>query len=226
MDIEAGGVADLQTDVMRFMAILSLCLMAIFALVQSIPLVESQISAETPPSVFEPEAVAAVVEPAKLMEEPPAPQPETVSSVEPPVRSLPIQKVTSAPSAPHVEEAAPEEGFTLRFATDRALTGLIAQNEIALYAITRDGALRMSISRDRPAFQDASLPEQYHEMDTATVPTSIVNALQNSGHSTGGSVKWGVTLTTTMTKGLNRYLNEYRGGALIIEADGDIRMDP
>ena len=37
MDAEAGGAADLQTDVMRFMAILSLCLVAIFALVQSIP---------------------------------------------------------------------------------------------------------------------------------------------------------------------------------------------
>ena len=37
MDAEAGGAADLQTDVMRFMAIISMCLVAIFALVQSIP---------------------------------------------------------------------------------------------------------------------------------------------------------------------------------------------
>ena len=37
-DMDGGGAADLQTDIMRFMAILSLCLVAIFALVQSIPL--------------------------------------------------------------------------------------------------------------------------------------------------------------------------------------------
>ena len=37
-DTDAGGAADLQTDIMRFMAILSMCLLAIFALVQSIPL--------------------------------------------------------------------------------------------------------------------------------------------------------------------------------------------
>ena len=37
-DTDVGGAADLQTDVMRFMAILALCLVAIFALVQSIPL--------------------------------------------------------------------------------------------------------------------------------------------------------------------------------------------
>ena len=37
-EADGGGAADLQTDVMRFMAILSLCLVAIFALVQSLPL--------------------------------------------------------------------------------------------------------------------------------------------------------------------------------------------
>ena len=47
LDAEAGGVADLQTDVMRFMAILALCLVAIFALVQSIPL--SPVAAEPEP---------------------------------------------------------------------------------------------------------------------------------------------------------------------------------
>ena len=36
-DLDAGGAADLQTDIMRFMAILALCLVAVFALVQSIP---------------------------------------------------------------------------------------------------------------------------------------------------------------------------------------------
>ena len=47
MDAEAGGIADLQTDVMRFIAILALCLVAIFALVQSLPLM---------PTVIEPPA--------------------------------------------------------------------------------------------------------------------------------------------------------------------------
>ena len=58
MDSEAGGVADLQTDVMRFMAILALCLVAIFALVQSIPVntVAPEIpAAEVPTPVSTPE---------------------------------------------------------------------------------------------------------------------------------------------------------------------------
>ena len=53
-DTDAGGAADLQTDIMRFMAILALCLVAIFALVQSIPLVpepqtQPQAAAAPPP---------------------------------------------------------------------------------------------------------------------------------------------------------------------------------
>jgi hypothetical protein len=49
VDADVGGAADLQTDIMRFMAILSLCLVAIFALVQSIPLTPTEpVPAESP----------------------------------------------------------------------------------------------------------------------------------------------------------------------------------
>ncbi|MGB5627778.1 MAG: hypothetical protein WBM57_00300, partial [Woeseiaceae bacterium] len=55
-DMDVGGAADLQTDIMRFMAILSLCLVAIFALVQSIPLTPVEhVPGETAPA---PAAVA------------------------------------------------------------------------------------------------------------------------------------------------------------------------
>jgi hypothetical protein len=52
-DSDAGGAADLQTDVMRFMALISLCLVAVFALVQSIPLapvVPETVQAEAKPT--------------------------------------------------------------------------------------------------------------------------------------------------------------------------------
>ena len=49
VDGDAGGAADLQTDIMRFMAILALCLVAIFALVQSIPLAPKPVPAAKPP---------------------------------------------------------------------------------------------------------------------------------------------------------------------------------
>ena len=59
LDSDAGGAADLQTDIMRFMAILALCLMAIFALVQSLP----NTQAEAPPAAAETASTAAAPEP-------------------------------------------------------------------------------------------------------------------------------------------------------------------
>ena len=76
-DTDVGGAADLQTDVMRFMAILALCLVAIFALVQSMPL-----------APVEPIAVEQVTVPAPPVTEQarvrPAPQPQAVSRRETP----------------------------------------------------------------------------------------------------------------------------------------------
>jgi len=75
LDAEAGGAQDLQTDIMRFMAILALCLMAIFALVQSLPAMPPQTEppvvtdAAPPPAVQEP----VIQEP--IAQEPPAQEP-------------------------------------------------------------------------------------------------------------------------------------------------------
>jgi hypothetical protein len=223
-DSEAGGAADLQTDVMRFMAILSLCLMVIFAVVQSVP-VES-IPAPAPPQ--EPEVVVQAeskievpppIEKKRVVEVPPRP-------LEPPVQ--PPEKTVAAPQ-PQPASASPpadtQEGFTLRFETDHALTQLVSRNEIGLYAITSGNALRMTINRDKAEFWSASLPKRFHEMDVATVPESVVRALQKSTNHSAEPTKWGVTLPTVMSAKLNTYMQDYRGGALVIGADGILRME-
>ena len=72
-DMDGGGAADLQTDIMRFMAILSLCLMAIFALVQSVPVTPAVETVVEPAgdAVVEPIVVHAIVEPVVVRVEKP-----------------------------------------------------------------------------------------------------------------------------------------------------------
>jgi len=241
MDSDAGGAADLQTDVMRFMAILALCLVAIFALVQSIPQVP-----EDAENVEPFETVAAVgperretarraAAPAQSLTKTQVPEPtrhappleKVVARTEtrPPVQPVELQLREQQPPEPHPAPTNNEEGFTLRFETDLALTQLVARNEIGLYAITGADALRMTINHDQAEFWSASLPKQYHEMDTATVPDSIVSALRVSGGGDSTHARWGVTLTSTMSATLNQYMNEYRGGKLIIGTDGTLRLE-
>ena len=243
-DFEAGGAADLQTDVMRFMAILSLCLVAIFALVQSIPLapqapipepvsdpspdptplpVPEPIAAPTPvskperPVPREPEPQPIRLPPSPAYEAPPSPK-----QAEPIPLASPVAPVPEPAPAPAAQPPA-EEGFTLRFESDLALRRLVARNEIGLYAIQPDKALRMNVNRGAMSFWPASLPGQFHEMDASTVPDDVVTALGRAGAS--GSTKWGVTLPTRLSRELNRYLNEYSGGALIIDGGGTMRLE-
>ena len=224
-DADAGGAADLQTDIMRFMAILALCLVAIFALVQSIPLNPTPAPSQTdapraaPPSP-PPQKTATPTpdEPAAA----PAPAP-----VEPapraPVEIAEIPADVPAPPAPAPDT---DEGFSLRFASDSALTRLVASNEVGLYAMNDSGAVRMSASSRKYAFWPASMPNRYHEMDASTVPVDVRNALRRFG-SIGHDpeLKWGVTLPTRMQEQLDRILADHDHGELIIDADGRLRME-
>jgi hypothetical protein len=246
MDAEAGGVADLQTDVMRFIAILALCLVAIFALVQSIPLMPTlpvlpvhQIETKQVPQAAEvvEQPIVAEPSPQKREQEPlvitrPAPKriavnrtsrsiiEQTVETVEVPVPAEPVQQT------PAVLAPVQSEGFTLRFETDLALTRLVARNEVGLYAITPDKTLRMNVNRGSFGFWPASVPNQFHEMAESTVPEDVLSALQRSGGADTADVKWGVTLPNNMRSDLDRFVSEFTGGSLIISGDGNLRLEP
>ena len=203
-DAEAGGVADLQTDVMRFMAILALCLVAIFALVQSIPLA---------PSIVEPEPIPA-----------PAPEPKPQPVEQPQAAQVKPQPVETETET-EMETAPVVEGFTLRFEDELALTRLVARDEVGLYAIQPDRSFRMSINRGEISFWPASTPNQFHEMDATTVPPAVLEAFARRDSSTAQTLQWGVTIPAATSRQLQQHLREADGGALIIDARGDLHLE-
>ena len=227
-DTDAGGAGDLQTDIMRFMAILALCLVAIFALVQSIPLIPEPLQeSEAEPAVATPPA--AQVEPS---EDPvpvaPEPAPEPPVRLTKPKPLLPPQSVAveavaeKQPSVPAAKTT--QKGFTLRFESDLALTRLVAARQVGFYALSSGRAQRMTVSDSRISFWDASAPNEFHEMETATVPRPVVDALARSGVETA-AVDWGVTLPGKLRRQLDTLLRENSGGALVIGADGSLRLE-
>jgi hypothetical protein len=242
-DSDAGGAADLQTDVMRFMAIISLCLVAIFALVQSIPLapvVPETVQAEAEPA---PQSIEVASKPIAELD----PQPVVVEASEitltrptptryvAPKERVVMQRPKPAPSseaesapAKIVAEAAIEEpkpspeGFTLQFETDAALTRLVARQIVGLYAITTASSLRMNIDGEEISFWPASVPVKFHEMDQSTVPDEVLAIYRNGNEANG--VKWGVTLPADMSRELNSYLADETGGSLVIASNGRINL--
>jgi hypothetical protein len=228
-DTDAGGAADLQTDIMRFMAILALCLVAIFALVQSIPLVpeapsQSPAPAAPPPVTVVPESPPATPDPT-----PAAEPPKAVRLTRP--AWTPASPARRQPAAqPPVEEPAPasdspaEEGFTLRFESDLALTRLVAAGKVGFYALADGRARRMTVSDSRISFWDASAPNSYHEMEAGTVPLPVIDALGRAGVNTA-DVGWGVTLPGKLRTQLDELMRDHSGGALVIGGDGELRLE-
>ena len=239
-DTDAGGAADLQTDIMRFMAILALCLVAIFALVQSIPLVpeapaQSPAAAAPPPTTETTEAdsgsVARNMDPA-----PPQTEPEKVVRLTRPkwttnfvpeqraaVEATPVKQ--DAPDKPaSASDTTDDKGFTLRFESDLALTRLVSAGKVGLYAISDGRARRMTVSESRISFWDASAPNSYHEMETGTVPKPVIDALARTGVDTA-EVDWGVTLPGKLREQLDSLMRSNSGGALVIGRDGDLRLE-
>ena len=225
-DTDAGGAADLQTDIMRFMAILSMCLLAIFALVQSIPLAPVEtaepaeaVVVETPPEVaqpVEPPPEAPVAAPTQAEKTVVLTRPNWVPKYTPPA---PVEP------APEPQPEPPEdEGFTLRFASDAALMRAVAAQHVGLYAIEQGRARRMTVSESRISFWDASTPNTFHEMESGTVPLPVIEALGRAGAGTD-NVSWGVTLPGRMKAQLDELLHAHRGGSLIITAGGDIHWE-
>jgi len=250
-DADVGGAADLQTDVMRFMAILSMCLLAIFALVQSIPLapVETEPEPHAEPVVLhqpdpQPAPVPEPVETAPVTRNA-TPEPNVVLTrpkwvpkfapaekqviVEPPPADTKteVAVIEPPPVAPVVDAMPPvpeKEGFTLRFASDAALTRAVAAHHVGVYAIESGRARRMTVSESRISFWDASTPNTFHEMETGTVPLAVVDALARTGAQTD-TVSWGVTLPGRMKSQLDSLMQAHTGGSLIITADGDIHWE-
>lgn len=229
----------MQTDVMRFMAILSLCLVAIFALVQSLP-----IEAQTPSEATSIPIPQPIEEPAAVAEEPAIEkvlltrgadavpvEPEPVDSV---ALTRPkwvstfqaMEKTTTPPpQPPAAADPEPEDKvFTLRFESDSALTRLVATGQVAFYAIDAGRAQRMTINDSRISFWDASTPNTFHEMEASTVPQPVVDALLRSGANATG-VEWGVTLPGRLSTQLNSLMQQHQGGALVIHADGNLNLD-
>ncbi len=208
-DMDGGGAADLQTDIMRFMAILSLCLMAIFALVQSVPPtpVVKPVSKPVVEPVFEPVAQAIV-------------EPVTETVVEP-VTAPRVDPIVEPVMEPVVEAAQESVGFTLRFESDSALMRLVAAGQIGLYALDNQRARRMTVRNSRISFWDASTPNMFHEMEATTVPAAVADALTRTGIDSE-IVSWGVTLPGKLKTQLDSLMQQHDGGSLVIGANGEM----
>lgn len=201
-DLEA-----LQTDVMRFVAILGLCLAAIFSLVNGAQYEQREPAASTDaqPELSAPEP-----------ELPPARPPQTTGLEDRPVTAAqpePPQPVAAPPAQPRAQT-----GFTLEFESGGALRSLVDAGDIRLF-LTAAG--RFNEYRPGRGFSQADPPGSYYRMESATVPRQI--RLQAEGLFSD-EIEWGVTLPAQTAGEIEQLMTGREGGNLLIDAEARVSL--
>jgi hypothetical protein len=244
---EDDGGESLNADVMRFVAILALCLVALFALVRSIPLAAPVAPASSPapsPTVLPtaPAAAEVAMPPApssRGIDRPPVqsqPPPGDVRAQPPTVPEAPVAPAPpplappdSAQAVPIPVEAPPSqaEGYTLRFESDQALQRLIADARVRVYARPEGGRWWVTASSRVAQFRPAAAPVQVYEMAASTVPRAMLDALgRDRGFAVSGPVLWGVSLPPDIEDRIEALVDGRQGGRLVIDAGGGVTLNP
>jgi hypothetical protein len=255
IDGDAGGAADLQTDIMRFMAILALCLMAIFALVQSIPLAPVAPPTPEPVAPPAPEPVAEAVpertvetKPPAVERKPPAVEPKTatkpaekavvltrpkwVSTFTPAERPQPATVAEELPEK--TSEPAPAEPEPAPVEEPDGFTLRFESDQALMRLVATSQVGFYAIAGDRA--QRMSVAASRISFWDASTPneyhemevTTVPAAVIDALRRSGeetGSVAWGVTLPGKLTVQLESLMKEHRGGSLVIGKDGGLRLE-
>ncbi len=237
---------ELQTDTMRFVAILALALMAVFALVRGVPLrppTASVAEADKPMSKTMDTPRAEPTAPVRSSRRAfvPDPPPEgsrrdhtTRAETPPPPTGSRLTDTSSDTSPPpasmrHVPRALDPDpappakrpgGFTLRFASARALTHLVATGRVRMYARTPHGRFRqVEIIGARIRLREGPGPRAYHEMETSTVPGTFLMAAGDDDR-----LVWGVTLPQDLEQRIAAFIRSRDSGVIEIDAAGHVRL--
>ena len=126
-------------------------------------------------------------------------------------------------SEPDSQKEPDREGFTLRFASDKALQTLILKKKVKFYAAAGNKAWQLHLTGGRPGFIASSNPPRLYEMETATVPPDYMAAFQQQIAAFGRTaVTWGVTLPAQTKASINRLIKVQKGGDLVIMPDGEV----
>ena len=244
--------AELQADVMRFVAIVALCIVAISSLVDEADTTESpvrepvslaeEIQEPAQETAFEPVVKTPLASTAipnneytdpPMVPAPPAPPPKSaiartggVAAITSPAVQEPTEPepVKAVETPKRAQPPEPKKGFTLRFESDAALLRLVAAGRASLFVFGEDETLKLSFGQAGPRFRSAAQPGQFHAITPDTVPVTLQTALSDAGYA-AADVVWGVTLPQATRSTLTGILRTHDGGQLIIRANGEVYLE-
>jgi len=129
----------------------------------------------------------------------------------------PVLVTEPAPEpAPEPSEA---EGFRLTFASNDAFFSLVRNGEIDVFVITPQNE-GYQLARSGQELLPSPLPRQVQDINTASLPSSLLSILSRQRLST--SSRWGVVLSARVMQGIDQARAGARGGTLSIDSTADV----
>ncbi|HIG39669.1 MAG: hypothetical protein ABGY96_05865 [bacterium] len=224
----------LQADVMRFMAIIAFCLISIMALVDNLEKLNPETATpeivnkarnkpdNSQPAVPKKTVVQSVVEPVVTLIEPPEKTAEAKIPGYPtlltPASAAPISEIISETISEPVSETPTPKSLALRFESDATFLGLIARNDISIYASTQSGFVGLTPEFNTRLMQPTGA---LYELLPESIPAKVRRVF-----GTLGDVVFLVSLPDATQRSIEGFANDTNasiaGGSLIVHADGAV----
>ncbi len=224
--------ADLQADVMRFLAIFALAMLAI-STIGVVTIKENRtappVTEATEPSISAPEPTMATIVPpvietkAVRPETPAAPSPPTIErEIVSPMPPAPAANPETANDAPR--QAAIEPGtFLLRFRSDPDFEQALSAGHATLYGRAGGKVWRFDASAGR--FVMVPSTPAAHGVDGRRLPQSILAAIvRAAGVRPDPGSGWVIHLSRAVAARLENQMQRHAGGVLIVDGDGHVEL--
>lgn len=213
----------METDIMRFLAIIALCLAIIFAIVSGASAAEETkqqqnvtTTSHTNSKVTKEKEVelAEVVKPQKL---------EQTAKIEPKVEvnneaqievKEETQKQPEQVEAPVVAEQSEKKGYQLSFASDAVFSQLVNQQYIKLYKFSKGVDYHWN-----GGWKLANKPQKYYQLHVETLPNNYQQQVL-----AGDEI--GVVLPTNTQTDIQQVISKYQSGLLVIGQMAKVTRKP
>lgn len=206
----------LQTDTMRFFAVICMCLMIIFSLVKSMPVTRSAAS----PQINTHEIVNEKRELQQLENRAEHLKQHMNKNVPP----KPVQRKTNS-----AEKKSPEKktGFSLSFSSDDALFKILRKGKQAvLYMCIQGRYWRLKTASSPWTFIPVPFSGRIYYMDRQTVPDKVIRASARAVSVPGNrEILFGVSLSQQITRQIRTLMENNGRGNIIIQGNGRVDFE-
>jgi len=123
-----------------------------------------------------------------------------------------------------VEPPPPKAGFSLKFASDKALDQLVSRGDVQFFVIAPPRAWQVRWGRTGLRFTASRPPREFHEMAADTVPVKYRRGFRHNHAPADTRLTWAIVLPPRISREVRAVMAGETGGNIIIRSDASVTL--